>query len=89
MSRFADPEMAAAGHQEEDREDDRARLAELSVRIDALLDAGEWHEARRLTIEARNLSRRVYGDPLITARANGGRTSPNLDGSPLSRGPRS
>lgn len=79
MSRFASSRPSAVGHRDEDREDDKARLAELSARIDALLDAGEWHEARRLTIEARNLSRRVYGDPLITVRADGGRASANQD----------
>jgi hypothetical protein len=53
--------------------DDNARLRELCDQIDALLDAGDWHEAHRFTVQARNLSRRVHGVAPITLRANGGR----------------
>jgi hypothetical protein len=43
-------------------------LLELCDRIDELLDAGQHHEAHRLTEQARNLFRRVYG---VTAKCAG------------------
>jgi hypothetical protein len=62
---------AETGHRPED---DHARLREICDRIDALLDAGDLHEARRLSVDARNIYRRLHGIAAIRRQPNGGRT---------------
>jgi len=52
---------------------DVARLTSLYHQIADACNAGDLHGAKRLNVQARVLVRKVYGDPLIVQRANGGR----------------
>lgn len=55
-------------------EDDHTRLREICEQIDVLLDVGDLHEARRLSVDARNIYRRLHGIAAVRQQPNGGRT---------------